>query len=77
MGSPSPQRATRVLTATIDRFLSVVPNTILTHELGWHHSTIGVPDGRDPFFRLHGSPAQRPQLLVHEERCSCSVEGTV
>ncbi len=42
------------------QFLSVVPSTILIHELGWHHSTIGVPDGRGPIF----PPPRRPSAAA-------------
>jgi hypothetical protein len=42
------------------QFLSVAPNTILTHELGWHHSTIGIPDERNPIF----PPPRRPSAAA-------------
>jgi hypothetical protein len=38
----------------------MIPNTILTHELKWHHSTIGVPDERGPIF----PPPQRPSTAA-------------
>ena len=49
-GTTGLKNLTRVLTANNRQFLSVAPSTILIHELGWHHSTIGIPDERNPHF---------------------------